>query len=459
MESSSDRGLRPRRRLPAIPDSQDATCVSQRDVSSATCPVCSRSTPLTKSGALRIHGPLSNHCKGSGMLMLITAEGDAEDSEDSEVGMSRDITASASPRRRRLISETPLGQDAGPARQPSCSICPVCSRSMPLTRSGDLRIHGPLHNRCGGSGMHPGATAPPTAEDRASSSGLTISFEILQSVRVLKKIPRATRHLTARKLAVVLEDIVKKNDSPSWECLFKFSRRCLAQPRRGGHRRSLASAVKHQVEEEADPEIHTVISHPRSSDPMHLLAKRVSTKLEGDYKGAVRIVCSDESIAENTDETISALKAKHPDMHPEANIPSPPLPRDFLPSEKISEDAVRSTIHSFSRGSAAGPDGIRPQHLVDLTCASAEHGGRELLHALTDFVNHVIQGDIPQSVRPIFFGANLTPLRKKDGGIRPIAVDQSLRRLMAKCVSSRVSKSLGAELRQHSLGLLLVALR
>jgi len=113
---------------------------------------------------------------------------------------------------------------------------------------------------------------------------------------------------------------------------------------------------------------------------------------------------------------------------------------------------VRSAIRSFSRGSAAGPDGIRPQHLVDLTCASAEHGGRELLHALTDFVNHVIQGDIPQSVRPIFFGANLTPLRKKDGGIRPIAVGQSLRRLVAKCVSSRVSKSLGAELSPQQLG-------
>ena len=333
MESSSGRGLRPCRRLPTIPESQDATCVSHGDVSSAACPVCSRSMPLTKSGAIRIHGPLSNRCKGSGMLMLTTAEGDAE---DSEVGMGRDITASSSLRMRRLILETPLGQDAGPACQPSCSICPVCSCSMPLTRSGDLRIHGSLHNCCGGSGMHPGATAPPTEEDRASSFGWFFSFEILQSVRVLKRNPRAAWHLTAKKLAVVLDNIVKKNDSSSWERLFKFSRRCLAQPRRGGHRQSLVSAVQCQVEEEADPGIHTVTSHPQSSDPMHLLAKRVSAKLEeGDYKGAVRIVCSDESIAEITDQTISAPKAKHPDVHPDANIPSPPLPQDFLPPEKI----------------------------------------------------------------------------------------------------------------------------
>ena len=45
-----------------------------------------------------------------------------------------------------------------------------------------------------------------------------------------------------------------------------------------------------------------------------------------------------------------------------------------------------------------------------------------ILHALTDVVNHVIRGDIPQYVRPIFFGANLTPLQKKGGGIHPIAV-------------------------------------
>ena len=63
-----------------------------------------------------------------------------------------------------------------------------------------------------------------------------------------------------------------------------------------------------------------------------------------------------------------------------------------------------------------------------------------------------MQGGIPQSVKPIFFGANLIPLRKKDGRIHPIAVGQSLIRLVAKCVSSRVSKTLGAELSPQQLG-------
>ena len=137
-----------------------------------------------------------------------------------------------------------------------------------------------------------------------------------------------------------------------------------------------------------------------------------------------------------TDETISALEAKHPDTHPETIFPLPPQPLDFLPTEQISQDEVVSAIRSFSHGSAAGIDGIQPQHLVDLACASAEHGGRDLLHALTDLVSHVMQGGIPQSVKPIFLGANLIPLPKKDGGIHPIAVGQGLRRLVAKCVPS-----------------------
>jgi hypothetical protein len=43
----------------------------------------------------------------------------------------------------------------------------------------------------------------------------------------------------------------------------------------------------------------------------------VSSKLEeSDYRGAVRIACSKDSIADITDETISALLGKHPAPHP-----------------------------------------------------------------------------------------------------------------------------------------------
>ena len=144
--------------------------------------------------------------------------------------------------------------------------CPVCSRSMPLTKTGAIRIHGPLSNRCTGSGMSlysqgslssvevrspNDSETPPVAQ--CSSSELLFSSELRQNTRVLKRIPRAARHLAATKLARALDDVSEKNDSSSWARLFKFSRRCLAQPRRGGQRRNLTTVVKRQLEDEADP--------------------------------------------------------------------------------------------------------------------------------------------------------------------------------------------------------------
>jgi hypothetical protein len=74
----------------------------------------------------------------------------------------------------------------------------------------------------------------------------------------------------------------------------------------------------------------------------------VSSKLEeSDYRGAVRIACSKDSIADITDETISALLGKHPAPHPESHIPSPLQPEEFISLPGISEEEVISAIHSF----------------------------------------------------------------------------------------------------------------
>ena len=57
------------------------------------------------------------------------------------------------------------------ARQPTTvrAPCPVCSRSMPVTRVGALRIHGPLSNRCKGSGMFRTSTSSAPAAPASSS--------------------------------------------------------------------------------------------------------------------------------------------------------------------------------------------------------------------------------------------------------------------------------------------------
>ena len=93
---------------------------------------------------------------------------------------------------------------------------------------------------------------------------------------------------------------------------------------------------------------------------------------------------------------------------------------------------MAKAIRSFSKGSAGGPDSLRPQHLVYLTSASAGRDGGALLCALTAFTIFILAGETPVEACMVFFGASLTALNKKDGGVRPIAVGYTLRRLIAK---------------------------
>jgi hypothetical protein len=74
------------------------------------------------------------------------------------------------------------------------------------------------------------------------------------------------------------------------------------------------------------------------------------------------------------------------------------------------------------------------------------------LVSLTEFINLIIQGKVPQCARPFFFGATLTGLSKKDGGVRPIAVGCVLRRLAAKCLCKSVFEEMGSLLFPHQLG-------
>ena len=199
--------------------------------------------------------------------------------------------------------------------------------------------------------------------------------------------------------------MTQKNDTESWGRLFNFSSRCLAVPKRGCHRRSLASAVNVQLREESDPlpsQFHQSSKHHIPSDSTTNLAKQVSSKLEeGDVRGAVRIACSEDTLAELNEETLSALRAKHPPQPPGSCFPLAPAANTSLPF--LAEGETVQAIRSFPCNTAGGPDGLRPQHLVDLISASAERGGRELLTALSSFILHILEGILLHRFNLYFF--------------------------------------------------------
>ena len=79
--------------------------------------------------------------------------------------------------------------------------------------------------------------------------------------------------------------------------------------------------------------------------------------------------------------------------------------------------------------------GLRPQHMKDLLLC--RESVSDFLMALTAFVNMVLTGSCPKDIAPITsLVAVCWPWIKKSGGLRPIAIGLTLRRLVLKCTSS-----------------------
>jgi hypothetical protein len=126
------------------------------------------------------------------------------------------------------------------------------------------------------------------------------------------------------------------------------------------------------------------------------------------------------------------------EKHPAASVRTNPLPDPACtPALQVSEADVLKAIRSFPSGSSGGPDGLRPQHVVDLV--GCQESGADLLSAITAFTNMLLDGKCHRDVVPVLFGGTLIALEKKSGGIRPIAIGYTWRRIASKCANSFAS--------------------
>jgi len=141
------------------------------------------------------------------------------------------------------------------------------------------------------------------------------------------------------------------------------------------------------------------------------------------------------------------LKQKHPQASLKAaDLPSPSQTKCL----SVDKSEVRRAVLSFPAGSPGGPDGLRPQHIRDmLLCREI---GSDFLTALTSFVNMILAGRCPSGVVPVFFGSRLLAINKKSGGVRPIAIGFTLRRLASKCANAFGVNHLKGFLQPYQLG-------
>ena len=150
----------------------------------------------------------------------------------------------------------------------------------------------------------------------------------------------------------------------------------------------------------------------RKNSPTSTISQAVSAKLQdGNVRAAIRLLMSEDSPAVLSPQSLNELHEKHPpSSSPLTDLPTP-QPQQFV---SVDESEVRQAVLSFPAGSAAGPDGLHPQHIRDLLmCREA---GPEFLGALTAFVNTVLAGRCPSDAAPVFFGGRLLALNKKSGG-------------------------------------------
>ena len=319
--------------------------------------------------------------------------------------------------------------------------------------------HCKLH-RAGGADVH----QTPALSDAELTQNLPVLLgQWKRHIRVLARIPRGARINAAEALCTLIENVVTNNTTLDWARLFGFSYSALRCPKNrinDPHHVSLTTKIKEQINgymsalslpsvEDSGSERNNPSPPKPSTD--NDLAKRVYAKVSDfDIKGAVRLISSDDSFAGYSDEVTAALREKHPPAP--ADLAAPPPPDATTPTARVTVEQVMDRLKSFSMSSASGPDGIRPGHLLSLTSKGAGAAGERLQNALTNICNKLISGEVPQSVRPLVFGASLCALSKKDGGVRPIAVGNTIRRLATKTIIYPMTADLREQLQPNQLG-------
>ena len=339
-----------------------------------------------------------------------------------------------------------------------CSVC-LATHQLHLS-NGLVHQHGPRNQPCSGSHQPPApASSLPDNICSSQSTDIDVSPTLIQhphiSGPIIKHIPKSARNVCAILLSDILQQIIHDcNNVNAWSLLLNFGAVVLAKPSSSDQHTSLSTIIKKRVinylqHDQSTGNNFTGRQLQRNTCTDEKLSKLITAKIEdGNIRAALRILFSDDTTAENNDDTYNKLLERHPKAASARPITSCLTSDDY--SLQVSIDEVSKATRSFPTGSSGGPDGIRPQHISDLL--NCRESGTTLLSSITSFINTLLKGHCPANVIPILCGGSLTALNKKSGGIRPIAVGYYWRRLAAKCANTYASSKLPAFFSPVQLG-------
>ena len=169
------------------------------------------------------------------------------------------------------------------------------------------------------------------------------------------------------------------------------------------------------------------------------LAKACKLAQEGAFAKAIRALDS-AGVHAPTPEVQRILEEKHPQQTPRTDSAHcththtlPPIP----PHAPFTPQEILRCAKKFPKGSAGGGSGLTPTHLLELLHAPGADGDNGLLKALAKSMDILAKGEGPPCLAQWLAGAPLTALRKEDDGVRPIAVGETVRRLISSLLLAR----------------------
>ena len=271
-----------------------------------------------------------------------------------------------------------------------------------------------------GRGVHPTCRPQERAQaarrdDDAEGGPALPSADALfsQRARTLKHAPRASRTLWAQALTRSLAAIAAYNTEDAWLEFAMLPKVLHMPPPRGGRKNAKAAAfTTDRITPWLEGNRMGLWQDVRESAPAKQndcpsteqlrMRRAVALAAEGFDRKACAALLS-RGVCEETDENVQRLR----ELHLEAPLLACPAPAELAMSIEITTEMVESALRSFPRDPAAGPSGLRAQHMMD-ALAPAHRG--TVLEQLAAAVQVAVRGEAPQAVAPYMAGATLLGL-------------------------------------------------
>ena len=150
-----------------------------------------------------------------------------------------------------------------------------------------------------------------------------------------------------------------------------------------------------------------------------------------------------QKLAPLPEDIFSALQALHP-QNPPPTLPLGPC----IIGDDFTVEEVAECLSSFRSGSAGGYSGLMADHIKASASPSLARVHWSLARLTSDFA----WGRLMPETAALLGGARLVPIGKPDGGVRPIAVGELIRRLAGKLLISRYQPEIAKSLCPVQLG-------